>query len=123
MNATTLRIGNYHYYHMVDKLDDRKEWDEICTIDAEDLVWLSSEKGKKDTDYKPIPLTEEWLLEFGFEKHSSNPFWFRKKQLCISVLGAIELISWDMNVFKIDTKAEHVHTLQNLYFALTGEEL
>ena len=78
---------------------------------------------KRLFDCAPIPITEEWLLRFGFTKHSTNPFWFRKKQICISLVGAIELISWDMQVFKIDSKAEYIHELQNLYFALTGEEL
>ena len=57
--------------------------------------------------YEPIPLTEECLLRFGFE--SKNPVLFTNS---------------DGDSFYLDdTKIKHVHQLQNLYFALTGEEL
>lgn len=104
MKANELRIGNYF------KVGQSIHQVEIENIKAYKL-------------FEPIPLTEEWLDKFGFDKHSINPFWFRKKQLCISLVGKIELISWDMQIFKIDTEIKHVHQLQNLYFALTGCEL
>ena len=73
---------------------------------------------------KPIPLTEEWLLKFGFEKtkHTgyydkkwlSGDFFFDGKKLLVITEG---LIDGDF----IDIK--FVHQLQNLYFCLTGEEL
>lgn len=85
-------------------------------IDAHPFTWELQ-------DLKPIELTEEILVKCGFEKHSTNPFWFRKKQICISLAESLELISWDMQIFKIDLKVKYLHQLQNLYFALTGEEL
>lgn len=75
------------------------------------------------TELNPIPLTEERLLKFGFVKHSSNPFWFKKDSLCVSLVGKVELISWDMQIFRIDPEIKSVHQLQNLYFALTNKEL
>jgi hypothetical protein len=66
---------------------------------------------------KPIPLTEEWLLRFGFEKKYKNyemgDFMFFK--------GSCSRISYKLSLIGINIK--HVHQLQNLYFALTGEEL
>ncbi len=74
---------------------------------------------------EPIPLTEEWLFEFGFEKKENN--W---KQLCIcndwtyiywERLAGVEL---SVNKYSVMlTHIKYVHQLQNLYFALTGEEL
>lgn len=72
---------------------------------------------------KPIPLTEEWLLRFGFVKIENN--W-----KCLDLIFAT--ISWERSagialsfdkesIFLPNTK--YVHQLQNLYFALTGEEL
>lgn len=95
-------------------------------------------------EWKPIPLTEEWLVNFGFE----NKGVFVNK-LIISgsssgdMDGAILFQSKSANVYFINRvfhyeisrsdddygdhyytkKIEYVHQLQNLYFALTGEEL
>jgi hypothetical protein len=74
-----------------------------------------------------IPLTEEWLLKFGFvpdkwnldfsfptnkdhvvSKDGENG-WYYGFECYLEHLPAIEL--------------KYVHTLQNLYFVLTGEEL
>lgn len=70
--------------------------------------------------YQPILLTEEWLFKFGFEKVNHIQ------------LGELFILQWlrikpkymfaqwrGASVGKI----EYVHQLQNLYFALTGEEL
>ena len=70
-----------------------------------------------------IELTEDILLKCGFERHSTNHFWFRYGFFCISILGYVELISWDMKVFKIDVKITYLHELQNVIFALTQKEL
>jgi hypothetical protein len=84
---------------------------------------------------EPIPLTEEWLIKFGFvsldaeedyyewglpnengerfalEQHGYNP----TKQPYVFV--------YDLGLGQQEIKIKHVHQLQNLYFALTGEEL
>jgi hypothetical protein len=66
MEAKDLRIGNLVNYKIVDKLDSRKEWYEVSKIDIDDLRVLQV-KDEMNQDYKPIPLTEEWLLKFGFD--------------------------------------------------------
>ena len=75
---------------------------------------------EKDDDLIiPIPLTEEWLLRFGFV---SNPYQDRYENQsihieCNKTRGVTELWIESMPHIK------YVHQLQNLYFALTGEEL
>ena len=70
--------------------------------------------GWRNENYKGIPLTEEWLLKFGFDKDIFTCGY--KADIVKGILyldyGEIEL-----------TEVKHVHQLQNLYFALTGEEL
>jgi hypothetical protein len=124
MKASELRIGNNAYL----KLETLQE--SVVTVTITDLVMLS--EGKKHLN--PIPLTEEWLLKFGFEKgyeeltlHLNDGKhgylggkieYIPKTHQCSSWSG---LGSWDDYGFI--SNIEYVHQLQNLYFALTGEEL
>ena len=71
----------------------------------------------------PIPLTEEWLVKFGF-------YWDSKKvYLCKNVDAyRIRYVRSEVHLFQrsqlvIIPHMKHVHQLQNLYHALTGEEL
>lgn len=89
-------------------------------------------------DYEPIPLTEEWLVKFGFEKNEFNSEKYGygveyvletngvdgfilvyQDDFSIGILGRKEDfgISPNIDLFR------NVHQLQNLYFALTGQEL
>jgi hypothetical protein len=71
---------------------------------------------------QPIPLTEEWLLKFGFEK---NSYWFKDDNMLRFGLIDNKLhcsIGNDENGF-LYNRINYVHQLQNLYFALTGQEL
>lgn len=67
---------------------------------------------------KPIPLTEKWLLRFGFFKSSLD--YFKKKGIIVKKEddGRFECF-----LGSSIPRLLHVHQLQNLYFALTGEEL
>jgi hypothetical protein len=91
------------------------------------LVYVS----RSDRKYKPIPLTEEWLLKFGFKKYVSDDIdididfqiSFHKKsyeglivQLFMDSNGVVFFSHSGISLFS-------VHHLQNLYFSLTGEEL
>ena len=75
-------------------------------------------------NYQPIPLTEEWLLKFGFDRHHKDYF--------NNVILLKEIGEWDLKLYPqgevssaipMNIKIKSVHQLQNLYFALTGEEL
>lgn len=74
---------------------------------------------------EPIPLTEEILLNCGFElinnefyrtkNHELNLFWTVNKNKMIPEYTEKRLVTgYDF---------KHLHQLQNLYFALTGKEL
>jgi hypothetical protein len=68
-------------------------------------------------ELEPVPLTEERLLKFGFEKDVTeyNICWFLNHVYIWFVDG--EYIN------ELDLPIKYVHQLQNLYFALKGEEL
>jgi hypothetical protein len=124
INANELRLGNYHLYHFIDKYDERKEWDEIYTIAPSDIQMLAD---KIDMDYSPVPLTKEWLLKASFRENKGVCYLSIPKikgelrfendrnplAACI-YCGTGRIVLSDINF---------VHQLQNLYFALCGEEL
>lgn len=72
--------------------------------------------------YNPILLTEEWLFKLGFTKE------FGGYKLNIFRIGwgdgdflnELYTLIYSNKFFK---KVQYVHEIQNLYFALTGEEL
>jgi hypothetical protein len=114
MEAKELRIGNLVYQFGIPP--------------AVEVIRLT--KDKILIDASPIPITEEWLIKFGFyeyDRMGENIFFsikphndmnwnlhFNRNILSVSFKDLI----WDKS-FEI----KHVHQLQNLYFALTGEEL
>ena len=121
MKAEELRIGNLCYYHVEDSIEG--DHDVLNTVDYEDLRIMF---GEVDEDYKPIPLTEEWLLKFGFvhRKRRDVPA-YEKNNLIVEYLFErwTGRLYWnERNSIRI-IDVEYVHQLQNLYFALTGEEL
>jgi hypothetical protein len=72
-------------------------------------------------NFKPIPLTEEWLLNFGFESDEIE-WWNGILSIGICKEGLRYLPTEQINV-RVGIVLQHVHQLQNLYFALTNEEL
>jgi hypothetical protein len=111
-----LRIGNWV------KWPNEKEPNEAEWAHGH---WL----GVFDKNYPfpdPIPLTEEWLIKLGFEKQQEEHVWYE-----LQISSSLALIEGDKNgymeVFLLDhddsVRVRYVHQLQNLYFALTGEEL
>jgi hypothetical protein len=99
----------------------------ICFYEIPSKIFEGTiHSGCRDLDIDPITLTEEWLLRFGFEDDRDNlmvlrkdvfEFFFDKKDIC----GVNLYEKWDGNFLCGDI--QYVHQLQNLYFALTGEEL
>ena len=71
---------------------------------------------------RPIPLTEEWLLRLGFEKKQKTP------ALTVFNKDNFQVRFDPLDKFQFYIKGRylnlnHVHQLQNLYFALTNTEL
>lgn len=79
----------------------------------------------------PIPLTEEWLAKFGFKRHDEEDcngyLAYRPSTAHFSVRLFINYtghVCAHYSGTAISTNhPQYVHQLQNLYFALTGEEL
>ena len=73
------------------------------------------------TSLSGIPLTEEWLLKFGFVQYLL--IWrYKGFTIASSLNNGYGLTGYCIeNIFPINCL--YVHQLQNLYFALTNEEL
>jgi hypothetical protein len=120
MKANELRIGSWvkhpaavwshrtevQGYGYVEFQWEEHDWAGIaeCTINLEDV--------------KPIPLTEEWLFKFGFEYSDLNGDSGLWKIPPFQIYGKYNQFIYD---YRLDVN--YVHQLQNLYFALTGQEL
>lgn len=87
----------------------------VVTIDARSIfdIWDKSEK------YEAIEINEEWLRRFGFDKKIES---FLKGRFDVH-----KLANWTNYMFcegnLVLRELKYVHTIQNLYFALTGKEL
>lgn len=70
----------------------------------------------------PIPLTEEWMNKLGFEG-IENPN--HTNSIVYTNHSNIEIIysKFGYNLRDINVQVKYVHSLQNLFFALTSEEL
>lgn len=121
MKEKELRIGNYVYFQ-----------------DA--LLKFDFESGWNFDYIKPIPLTEEWLLKFGFKEVKRYTHDYEEKIYSKSIIVGNEnhcetlTISMPFKVgfigdyfsdecYTLNIDINNVHQLQNLYFALTNEEL
>ena len=75
---------------------------------------------KNQAEFDPIPLTEEWLLKFGFMKIDGS---FFKLSFLFYGLKIKDAIGFQFRKGEFSIQLKYVHQLQNLYFALVGEEL
>jgi hypothetical protein len=117
MKASELRIGNL--------VMDGKDIEQVNARMIDMLV-------KIEADFEPIPLTEEWLLKLGFKQCGYEMLSWKHETLLPSFdLDGINWADFDepdyqfLNYKVADEilRIDYVHQLQNLYFALTGEEL
>jgi hypothetical protein len=131
LKASELKIGN------IIQLDPTKDWyhkDDLTmiveSISKEGINFSVSPGGgiywENLDDKVYIPLTEEWLLKFGFvvkelADYVKTDFTvYEKGKFVINDAFWVEFDDFDI---RLEYKLEYVHQLQNLYFALTGEEL
>lgn len=115
MKANELRIGNLHYYHIVDKVDEREEWDEISKIDIGDLYHLNL--NPDDKNYNPIPLTPELLEKCGLKKYDGYGYKVAQGYIIKHANG------YFYHYHDLRIRVDYLHQLQNLVFALTGKEI
>ena len=114
MKATELRIGNFINNELT---GEGKLTQEVLCDFANGYIHL-----------EPIPLTEEWLLKFGYSKFIENDTYSSLSLVIDNVLKYTILLEHENNEFTFPNtykpiKLKHVHQLQNLFHSLTGEEL
>ena len=114
----------------------------VTGIDADEVrILIFDQEPFSYKDIKPIPLTEQWLIDFGFKVRKINNLFneyllectppnYKKEYFLSFRFGTRNdkdfefywypvTYSGDMHVFP----CEYVNQLQNLYFALTGKQL
>ena len=118
-----LRIGNLVKWYDVSKVlelhSEKNKFDNVCIECEESFEWTEYNK------LEPIPLTEEWLLKFGFfiieingkfeatlPNFRYNIYWNKYTDGFLFCDGETVLINFN-----------YVHELQNLVFVLGQREL
>jgi hypothetical protein len=110
MDAKELRIGNLveepkGYTHKIERLDE-----------------------KSDRVRHGIKITNEWLINLGFRKTFSSLLFLPMPSISSEIhyekhpYGKVFTIRSSAGVL-VPNDIKYIHQLQNLYFALTGEEL
>lgn len=109
IKANELRLGN------------------ICMMPSSNKVTFITAMDISDIQlgYKnriPIPLTEDWLVKFGFERESRrySPTKFFYQKYPITFYTGDKYIKLNGNY---EYNILYVHQLQNLYHAIIGSEL
>lgn len=106
LKSKDLRIGNlvYDYKNSIHKIAELVEDDDLSEY------------------FSPIKLNYTILEELGFTEHVNDYYYLGKYIVRFDddegnfYFPFFEIGDWEMRI-------EYVHELQNLYFALTGEEL
>ena len=111
MDARELRIGN---------LIGRKYKSERLENECDVLDLKEMDNPKRIVEFYPIPLTEKWLLRFGFELDGDNEYIDDRMNLSLTHANELKTEWYDNNLC---VYIKYVHHLQNLYHALTGKEL
>ena len=138
LTAADLRCGNYYFY---------QSFGNIIKLDSQILLSVLSDDRLVDIHkIQPIPLTEEWLERFGFKRITKyelslkvieyeDEFFKHTKEL--ELYANFDDNEFNLSLDNVRTESDgelecvsislkhiqHVHTLQNLFFSLCGEEL
>lgn len=137
MKENELRIGN-----LVQSYAD------IITVEYVDKRFIKGVFNRVDIyntsiavkNVNPIPLTEEWLLKFGFEKveysderHgfgneynlkvNEDMFFNYSDDFSLCIYRSKESMKNEIGIIPEWDAIKHVHQLQNLYYSLTGKEI
>ena len=123
IKANELRVGNWVY------APNFIVYDNVSTAEMNDLSYykiiLISEIYGNNQLHEPISLTPEIL-----EKCGLSNVWIKESWMIVEDRSDLELFGYAMKVRNSSHTKEiefayfkYLHQLQNLYFALTGEEL
>lgn len=146
-NFVTINNGVYHPKMKgipcaVTSIEDKGDEYSISLIQIDRKPNTFYESYSQFSKYvEPIPITEEWLLKFGFNYEKTSQYgtieikghyvfslaifqaiaYFYKEKLYLGVYT--RSIHSDYKEINLGYEIAFVHQLQNLFFALTGEEL
>lgn len=112
LEANELRIGNW-----VEPAEPEYKG-KYFRVQSGDIKHI--QEGSKTYKYQPIPLTLELLEKVGFMKDSSDGKFYGHD---FPPIYFIYDNQWSVTGMPFSHTMEHLHQLQNLYFALTGTEL
>lgn len=121
VNVKEFRIGNYiewcgaiDFIKVINTKNENFEYIETCSYLDIPI-----------SEIKPIQLTEDILLKCGFEKGSNiiGDCYFIEHDFGISDFVLNITKTSNFNIYELDLTINYLHQLQNLYFALTNEEL
>lgn len=110
MEIKELRIGNFitHYEELIT----------VSGLGRNTIHWSNGNFSMFiGNNFKPILLTEEWLIKFGFRNYDENR-WDTDAMVILKYDEGCKYLANHLyvNIF-------YVHQLQNIYFAITREEL
>lgn len=118
IKANELRIGNLINYN--------EQYCKVVSLYDDGIIWFDDKNNDSYSsevyEPNPIPLTPEILEKAGFEKYEKikDECWHK---------GNFEIFKTSSPGYSMDIEKDiypeliYLHQLQNLYFALTGEEL
>lgn len=116
MKAEDLRIGNLVEYFLIN------EWKEL-PIDGSDIVWAVSDNEVFNQVHRPIKLTPAWLERAGFN-YTDDMYEIPDFPFSITMVNNFPTLYCERYGGDVyEKQIQFVHQLQNLYHALTGNEL
>lgn len=141
IKANDLQVGNYVSLNNMIEVVKSISTGLDHNGDKFDTIETKRTFGHEDKDFKPIPLTEDWLNKFGFETHNSvdkikgteqyKDLTYYTKSLSDNKYNDLSLISSYVETNDVyvelfpyeDFKYKYVHQVQNVYHSITGKEL
>lgn len=123
MQANEVRIGNYVSLSGEKKLKVNEIYRSGFYAADEKSVSFKNTW----SEIEPIPLTEEWLVNFKLRQSMElTNYWTEDEEMNVFIdsegIHYSIMLNNDGDFLKIK-KLEYVHQLQNLYFSLTGKDL
>ncbi len=129
LSASDIRIGNIldhidsEYIMCVTEIHKNRQG-----IPDPNEYWLTATGVYRDylcdypiSGFKPIELTEEWLIKFGFEQSAmTEGKWRCDKIVFCFYEDEVQFVHGGLGDPKI-SNIKYIHQLQNLYHSLTGE--
>lgn len=123
IQANELRIGNWVTVRLIGIETEGTPQQ----MNANNLVDIAEEKGAflNKKCYDAIPLAPEILEKAGFTEDRIGRYCLERLTISKDSCWwySIDCTDYDGDTGTVLTEITHLHQLQNLYFALTGEEL